>query len=196
MGKILETTRLRLTPLTLADVDVAVEMFTDPAVTKFIDGPMSEADIHAGMATWTKRGGDGCIGIWCIAARATGEKLGSGILLPLPGDEADTNWSHVIPGVMPAGDVEVGYILKRSAWGRGYATEACHRLLRFAFEETPLTEVVATFDDANAASRRVLEKVGLTCRGRRWAYAQDSPDWHMTRAAWLRAQERTARPAL
>jgi RimJ/RimL family protein N-acetyltransferase len=108
---------------------------------------MNEDDIHRELPLWTKRSGDGCIGIWCISDRLTGERYGSGCLLPIPVDDIDTNWDHVAPGTMPLGDVEVGCNLKESAWGKGYATEACLQLLRFAFEETSLREVVAPFDD-------------------------------------------------
>ncbi len=181
----LTSERLALTPVAESDVDLAIEMFTDPAVTRFVGGTMSEADILAEMPIWTKRGGDGCIGIWCIAESATGEKLGSGFLLPIAMEEADTDWDLVVPGVMPDRDVEIGYVFKRAAWGRGYATEVCRRLLRFAFEETPLGEVVATFEEGNEASQRVLAKAGLTPRGWRMAYGQDAPDWRISRAEWL-----------
>lgn len=177
--------RLSLTPLAVTDVDVAIEMFTNPAVAKFIGGVMTEADIRREMPVWIIRGGDGCIGIWCISNRMTAEKYGSGFLLPMPIHEDDTNWDHVSPGVMPDGDVEVGYNLKKEAWGKGYASEACRRLLRFAFEETPLEEIVATLDDQHEASKRVLEKSGLSCRGRRRAYGHDSPDWRISRSEWL-----------
>lgn len=184
MSAILSSERLSLTPLAVADVDVAIEMFTNPAVTKFIGDVMAEADIRQDMPVWTKRGGDGCIGIWCVSNRVTGEKFGSACLLPMPIDEDDTNWDHVTPGAMPDGDVEVGCFLKEEAWGEGYATEVCRRLLRFAFEETPLEEVVATLDDEHEASKRVLEKSGLSCRGRRRAYGRDSPDWRISRSEW------------
>ena len=57
------TESMVLTPLTTADVELAVEMFTDADVTKFIGGVMSEDAIRKEISTWTKRGGDGCIGI-------------------------------------------------------------------------------------------------------------------------------------
>lgn len=188
MNLVLETERLRLTPLALADVDIALEMFTDPAVTKFIGDQETEDAIRSGMPVWIKRGGDGCIGIWCISNRVTGEKFGDVFLLPMPTDGDDTDWDQVVPDVMPEGDVEIGYNLKESAWGKGYATEACCRLLQFAFEETPLQEVVATLDDDHEASKRVLEKSGLTCRGRRRAYGNDNPDWRITRKEWMDAR--------
>lgn len=179
------TERLRLTPLSEEDVDVALEMFTNAEVVKYLGDLMTEQEIRAEMPTWTRRGGDGCIGIWCVSDRINGERYGSGALLPIPIDEEDTDWDLVIPGVMPAGDIEVGYSLKRSAWGKGLATEICRRLLRFAFEETPLTEVVATFDDENIRSKRVLQKVGLVDDGRRRAYGEDSADFRITRDRWL-----------
>ena len=186
MSKVLTTERLQLTPVTVADVELAVEMFTNPAVTEFVGGVMTEDDIRREMPIWTKRGGDGCIGIWCVSDAASGEKYGSGFLLPMPVEEDDTNWDHVVPGVMPEGDVEIGYVLKESAWGKGFATEVCRRLLRFAFEDTPLDEVVATFDDDNRASRRILEKSGLSCKGRRQAYGEEAAaDWRITRSEWL-----------
>ena len=185
MSAILTSERLALAPLAVSDLDLAIEMFTSPAVTRYAGGVMPAADIRREMPVWTKRGGDGCIGIWCISDRLTGEKYGSGCLLPMPIYESDTDWDRVIPGVMPDGDVEVGYFLKEDAWGKGYATEVCRRLLRFAFENTPLAEVVATFDDANEASRRVLEKSGLSARGQRLAYGQDAPDWRIGRTEWM-----------
>ena len=185
MSATLFSERLALIPLAVGDVDVAIEMFTNPAVTRFICDVLSEADIRRDMPLWTKRGGDGGIGIWCVSDRATGEKYGSTFLLPMPTHEDDTDWDHVVPGALPDEDVEIGYILKEGAWGRGYATEVCRRLLRFAFEETPLEEIVATLDDDHEASKHVLEKSGLSCRGRRWAYGKDCPDWRISRAEWM-----------
>ncbi len=76
-------------------------------------------------------------------------------------------------------------MLIRSVWGKGYATEATKRLLKFAFEETPLEELVATIDPQNTASRRVLEKCGLVHEGIRRAYAVECPGFRITRQQWL-----------
>ena len=180
------TERLRLTPLALTDADLAVEMFTDPAVVKYMGGQVeSEDGIRRDMAIWVQRGGNGCIGIWTISDLETSEKYGDGFLLPMPVEKDDTDWDLVVPGKMPDVDVEVGYALKPSAWGQGIATEVCRRLLRFAFEESPLKEVVSTIEDGNVRSRNVLEKSGLVCTGRGMAYGEDSPLFRITRSEWI-----------
>ena len=189
MNLVLYSERLALVPLEVTDVDLTIEMFTDPEVLKFAGGIMNEAAIRRDMSLWTKRGGNGCIGIWCVSDRASGEKLGSAALLPMPVEEKDTDFDLVIPGKMPEGDVEVGYFLKHSAWGRGYATEACKRLLRMAFEESPLTEVVATFDVGNVGSRKVLEKAGFVDRGTMRCYGEDGPNFRISRDEWVRLQQ-------
>jgi len=185
---VLHSERLTLTPFDAADVDLAIEMFTDPDVLKFAGGVVEEDEIRRDMSNWIKRGGNGCIGIWCVSDRSSGEKFGSAALLPLPVEEDDTDFSLVIPGQMPDGDVEIGYFLKRSAWGKGYATEVCRRLIRMAFEESRLTEVVATFEVGNIASRNVLEKAGFIDRGMMRCYGEDGPNYRITRDGWLGLQ--------
>jgi ribosomal-protein-alanine N-acetyltransferase len=178
------TERTKLTPLTLADSDIAIEMYTDPGVTRFIGGVMSEDNIREEMSTWIRRGGNGCIGIWCISDRHTGEKYGDCYLLPVPIDKDDTEWDLVIPNVMPDGDMEVGYFLKQSCWGKGIATEVCQRLLTFVFEYTPLNELVATVDDDNHQSKKVLEKTGFIYKGKMRAYGEDSHYYRIDREQW------------
>jgi RimJ/RimL family protein N-acetyltransferase len=90
---------------------------------------------------------------------------------------------------MPDGDIEVGYFLKRSAWGKGYATEACKRIIQMAFEESPLTEVVATFEAGNVASRNVLDKAGFVDRGTMRCYGEDGPNYRITREEWLNSRQ-------
>jgi ribosomal-protein-alanine N-acetyltransferase len=185
----LHTERLRFTPFVADDLDLALEMWTDPEVVKYICDPMTEAEIHQEMPNSIKRGGNGGIGIWCIADRRTGEKLGDAYLLPLPIDEDDTDFSLVVMGQMPDAEIEIGYFLKRSAWGQGYATEVCKRLLRFAFQELPLNEVVASIDEDNAASKKVLKKSGLIDRGRTRCYGKDSPIYRITRDEWNESRQ-------
>jgi RimJ/RimL family protein N-acetyltransferase len=59
----------------------------------------------------------------------------------------------------------LGYCLDEAAWGRGIATEAAGALLDWAFEALDLLRVQAEADTRNAASVRVLEKLGFTREG-------------------------------
>ena len=189
MNLVLHTNRLQLSPLASSDLDISLQMFTNPHVVKYVCDLMTETEIRQEMSNWIKRGGNGCIGIWCVSHRESGEKLGSALLLPMPIEEDDTDYSLVVMGEMPDADIEIGFCLKQSAWGNGYATEACQRLLRFAFEETGLTEVVASFYEENVASRAVLEKSGFVDRGRMRSYGEDSPNYRITRTEWCQFQD-------
>ena len=62
-------------------------------------------------------------------------------------------------------EVEIGYRLIRSAWGRGFATEGASALLRHAFEGIELDRVIAVTHVENLASQKVLRKIGLRDRG-------------------------------
>ena len=56
---------------------------------------------------------------------------------------------------------DMGYCLRKDAWGRGYATEAAEAVLAFGFDVLNNHRIVATCDTENLASARVLEKLGM-----------------------------------
>lgn len=58
--------------------------------------------------------------------------------------------------------VEIGWRLTPEVWGRSLAPEGARAVLRFAFEQRNLSEVVAITTPANLPSRRVMEKLGMT----------------------------------
>lgn len=184
----LQSDRLCLTPLSADDIDLALDMFTDPDVVRYVCDLMDEEEIRAGLPDTLKRGADGWIGIWCVTYKATGEKLGSIFLLPIPIEQDDTDYSLIIPGQIPDGEIEIGYAFKTSAWGQGFATEACQRLVDFAFEETPLKRILASFYEENEASKAVLRKTGFADIGEMFCYGEMSPVYEMTRAAWCRTR--------
>ena len=182
---VLETERLRLTPFVMADTDIAQTVLCDPEVMRFVADAITPDAVVTHMTDAVKRGAGGRIGIWCITRKDTSEKIGDGVLIPVPIDADDTDWSQVVPDAYPDAQIEVGYLLKPSAWGQGFATEACRRLLRFAFEQTDLAEVVATTDPENAKSHHVLQKCGMRALGQKRAYGYDEVEWYeITREAW------------
>ncbi len=64
-------------------------------------------------------------------------------------------------GRAPPDEVELGYRLRKSAWGKGYATEGSRALIRKGFGELGVRRMVAETMAVHGASRRVMEKAGL-----------------------------------
>jgi RimJ/RimL family protein N-acetyltransferase len=62
-------------------------------------------------------------------------------------------------------NASIGYFVDKNQWGNGYATEMIKALVDFGFRELELHRIYANCDADNAASRRVLEKVGMTQEG-------------------------------
>ena len=151
MQVFLETERLVLRRFTSADADNLVNLDADPDVMRFVTGgvPTSRAEIQnevlpAFLAYYQRYEG---YGFWAAIERTTGEFLG---------------WFHFRPRQdSPPGQVELGYRLRKSAWGNGYATEGSRALIRKGFTEHGVQRVVAEAMAVNLASRRVMEKVGL-----------------------------------
>ncbi len=181
----LYTERLYLRPFEASDIDLDIAMATDPDVMKYFGGAVTQEQIIAEAANFTRRCGGGCIGVWTVIDRLTGEKLGEVFLTPLPIDADDTQWELIQGSDLPVGDIEVGYLFKRSAWGKGFATEACRRLLQFAFEDSPLDEVVGIIEEGNTASENVLLKCGFAREGMRRAYAGQRPAFRMIREQFM-----------
>ena len=160
----LETARLRLRHLTPADATDLADLHGDPEVMRFIDDgrPVPRATVErdtlpAILREYATRPTG--LGRFAADDRATGEFLGWFALRPptsvgLTG--GDLTGDHL------TGTLELGYRLRRAAWGRGYATEGARALVRTAFDVLAVDRVVATTMTVNTASRRVLEKAGLT----------------------------------
>ncbi len=182
---VLETDRLRLIPFSLDDLDIARALLCDRDVMRYVADPMSPVQVAEQMHNYIRRGAGGRIGIWCVARKDTGQKIGDCVLLPVPIETEDYDWSLLSEHAYPDAHIEVGYLLIPEAWGQGYATEICARLLKFAFEQTALDQVVATTDSANHKSRHVLGKCGLQFKGQRRAYGYDDVDWfEIERGDW------------
>jgi RimJ/RimL family protein N-acetyltransferase len=64
------------------------------------------------------------------------------------------------PDFMPG--VEVGWRLKRTVWGRGYATEAGRAAIAYGFDELGLPEIVSFTSTTNLRSQRVMQRLGMT----------------------------------
>jgi RimJ/RimL family protein N-acetyltransferase len=148
----LETERLVLRRFTESDVDRLVELDSDPAVMRFLTGgrPTSRAVVRDEVLPKILgyyEDHDG-LGYWAAEEKSTGNFIGWFALEPTKGPD----------------NVELGYRLRRAAWGRGYATEGATALVHKAFTELGVQRVYAETMAVNTASRRVMTRAGLRYR--------------------------------
>ncbi len=149
----LETARLRLRRFTAADADDLAALHGDPAVMRYIDSRPVPREV---VKTQTLPG---------ILREYQELQAGFGHWAAIEKSaEAFLGWFSLCPANSRglAGGTEIGYRLRPEAWGRGYATEGARALVRKGFAELGVDRVVATTMTVNAASRRVLEKAGLS----------------------------------
>lgn len=150
MEVLLETERLRLRRFTLADLLGVVALHGHPEVMRYVTGTPTAPEVVARTVLPRFLRYDPCrpaLGVWAADDRRSGEFLGWFSLKRRSG----------------AGnaEAELGYRLTPGAWGRGYATEGARALVERGFE-AGLRRVVANVYEENVASRRVLEKLGMT----------------------------------
>jgi len=133
----------------MEDVDSIIEFASDIDVVRYMDWRLEE-DIEAIRARQRKRieaWEDGEGRFFAIALRETNEAIGS-ITFDIEGDGA-----------------EIGYILRKSAWGKGIATKCARLLIELLLRQEGIRRVWATCDAENLASARVLEKAGMRLIG-------------------------------
>ena len=151
MQVFLETERLILRRFTEDDGDNLFDLDRDPEVMRFLNGGhptprnVMDNEILPRFLQYYERF-EG-FGVWAAIEKSTGDFLG---------------WFGFRPPEGGTEPVELGYRLRRSAWGKGYATEGARALIRKGFTELGVQRVVATTYQDNLASRRVMEKAGLT----------------------------------
>jgi RimJ/RimL family protein N-acetyltransferase len=148
----LHTERLTLVPLSDEHLEWEVELDSDPEVMRYLGGRARTREeveaMHArriaaaqkvdGLGFWAGLVDDAFVGWW--------------ILQPAHGPDQPDD-----PGV-----ADLGYRLLRRHWRKGLASEGSRELVRYGFEEVGLDRVIAQTLAANAGSRSVMERAGLT----------------------------------
>jgi len=149
---ILETARLTFREMGLADRDFVGSMLSDPEVMRFYPEELR----RAGAEPWIERQlaryrRDGH-GLWLVLEKESGEPIGQvGLAMQ------DVN------GVR---EPEVGYLIHRPFWRRGFATEAARAVRDHAFSRLDKPRVVSLIRPANTPSRAVAAKLGMKVEGR------------------------------
>ncbi|HWM19918.1 MAG TPA: bifunctional GrpB family protein/GNAT family N-acetyltransferase [Ilumatobacteraceae bacterium] len=151
MHVVVETERLILRRFTTDDIDNLVELDGDPDVMLHVTGgritPRDEIEtdfLPAFLGYYERSDG---YGFWAVVEKSTGDFLG---------------WFHFRPGEgHPDEEPELGYRLRKSAWGKGYATEGSIALIDRGFTDLGVRRVIAETMVAHTGSRRVMEKAGM-----------------------------------
>lgn len=147
-----ETDRLLLRPPVAADLDPFVEIHEHPEVRQFAVALGQASGRSAAwrmlallIGHWHLRG----YGQWTVIEKSTRDVVGRvGLWHP-------EGW----PGL------EIGWVIRRSCWNRGFATEAAAAARDFAFQHVGATHVISMIRSDNHRSIRVAEKIGETLEG-------------------------------
>jgi RimJ/RimL family protein N-acetyltransferase len=145
----LETERLILRAPCVDDFPAWAIFCADEEANQHIGGTMDEdaawRQLAATIGTWGLRG----FGAWSVVEKATGDWVGRvGCVKP-------HNW----PGT------EIGWVIARDRWGRGYASESARAAIDFAFETLGWVEVMHSIAPENLASQAVAKRLGSRLEG-------------------------------
>lgn len=171
-----ETDRIILRELTLADAASMFKMDSDPEVHKYLGNKPftnireSEDNIRFIRDQYVANG----IGRWAVIDKESNEFVG---------------WGGLKFITTPTNDhihfYEVGYRFLKEHWGKGYATESAKASLKYAFEEMNLETVYAMAHGENAGSRHALQKSGLKITGH-FDHEGIKCDWfEISKTDWL-----------
>ncbi len=155
--KTIETNNLFLRPFSRADLDDLAALNGDREIMKYISPPLSKEQVAVVIdwftAEWDRLG----YGWFALFERATGDFVGQCGL-------------QCLEGKPDAEDIEIAFVISKTYWGKGYATEAAQAVLTFGFKEAGLERIVALTMEENTPSQRVLDKLGFQYEGNRKLY--------------------------
>jgi ribosomal-protein-alanine N-acetyltransferase len=167
---IIETACLRLRPFKADDVDEIHRLWTNPGVRKFlwddkvISREQAEEAVQESLALYENHGH----GLWAVSLRAVTEMIGF----------CGYWFFHDPP------ELQLLYGLAPAYWGKGLATEAARAMIHYGFDSLAFDRIIASADAPNAASLRVMEKVGMTFEKRVDQNGLDTVYYSIRREQW------------
>ncbi|WP_431930373.1 GNAT family N-acetyltransferase [Nonomuraea jabiensis] len=146
--------RLLLRKAQAADREGVIELMTDPEVQAYLGGPRPRSDVEQHFDRAMSANATFSPGNYVIADNTTNRLVGTLMLARRSTDR---------PGrVTEDGEeLELGYVLRRSAWGAGYAFEAATAALRAAADELPDQPVLLVTQTANKRSLKLAARLGF-----------------------------------
>lgn len=148
---ILETPRLLLRPLAQADYGALCAILQDTETMAAYEHAFSDEEVQAWLDNQLRRYSQDGFGLWAVVQKETGEVIG----------QCGITWQMWEQRRVP----EIGYLLRRSCWRHGYATEAATACKLYAFYTLGFDEVYSIIRDTNTASQAVALRNGMQPRG-------------------------------
>lgn len=149
----IETERLILRSWRDEDRAPFLAMCNSPEVMAYLGGPADAAEIDAGIGRIRACEEANGFCFWAMERRADQAFLGfCGLKIVLD------------PGLPIGGDIEIGWRLRRDAWGQGYAREAALASLHWAWDNLSVPRVIAMTVPANRRSWGLMERIGMVHR--------------------------------
>lgn len=176
----IETQRLVLRELLPTDAQSFFEMDSNVEVHKYLgNNPMQSLEqAHEAIAQVRQQYLENNIGRWAAIEKSSGAFIGwSGLKL------VKENWNNHM------NFYDIGYRFSPHYWGKGYASESAMAALEYGFSTMQLKEIIGTANVENKASRRVLEKCGLTFK-EQFFWKDIQCDWlKITKEDWKKNNE-------
>ena len=143
-----ETKRLFLREWTMQDLDAWAAILSDAEVMQYYPKPFDRQNVQDWIAWNLENYRTDGFGLWAVHLRATGELLG----------DCGITMQQIHGQRLP----EIGFHMKKSVWGQGYATEAAKACLAWGMQRTDFPAFYCYQKSTNFPSRRVAEKLGMT----------------------------------
>jgi RimJ/RimL family protein N-acetyltransferase len=152
----LRTSRLTLRPYVTDDLDGVLDIQSRPEVMRYLrSGPRDRGEVRE----WLHRRIEATATATATAPDSEGDSMSLAVVLPETG--AIIGNVVLFTRSREHRQGEVGYVFHPDHGGQGYATEAAEAMLRLGFEELGLHRIAGRLDARNAASARVLERLGM-----------------------------------
>jgi ribosomal-protein-alanine N-acetyltransferase len=143
----IETDRLIIKSNQEVDLEPLAALWANPDVTYYMGGPRNYEEILKDLREDAQLNPQPAFDLWPVIEKETGQIIGTGGIL-----EKDIDDSN---------QYEIVYVLAKSAWGKGFATELASSLKDYALDELGLKRVTALIDPDNQRSETVATKIGL-----------------------------------
>lgn len=148
VNMIFETKRLYLREMNQSDFDSLCKILQDEETMYAYEGAFNDAEAQEWLDRQISRYQKYGFGLWAVVLKETDEMIGQCGITVQPWKDKEV--------------LEVGYLLQRAYWHKGYATEAAKACKEYAFEVLKADEVCSIIRDTNTASQNVALRNGMT----------------------------------